>query len=432
MSGQVRFILRQKCLIQGRRLLCSEDTSKASPKTPFLNFSWSAIGVLAGAIVLYYPVSKSIFEDASPLIMKTIAGDLTRKLCETSISTTEYNNVRNDSDYVTRPSLENCILQASEQSLKNKGGAYTIVVGAKGAGKTSAVARVLRAKKGMLALLVSDNDTPESIILKLIKKCGIDVKQGLKIDLEEFGPVLLKAAEVRKGRPIIIVFEVERSTVSVEILNLIKNFAKYLAVYASVIIVLSEANAGLVFGDDKRQKIIWVDEMSTEEAKEYARKVHPDVSDADLELLFDKVGKLPLDILYSMMALKKGIPVAQIIEDAVLAADSDLVAFKLEPILAALKTSPDGVDVRAFNGVKYEGINLAQPKRVAVAMKETNCLVYHMPSKQYRLASRAHRTALMQYLVPNNFYLFLFSLFSSPVKNVNPPVEVDSPPVVVK
>ena len=64
-----------------------------------------------------------------------------------------------------------------------------------------------------------------------------------------------------------------------------------------------------------------------------------------------------------------------------------------------------------------------------------------MPSKQYRLASRAHRTALMQYKgpvknvnppVPNNFYLFLFSLFSSPVKNVNPPVEVDSPPVVVK
>ena len=69
---------------------------------------------------------------------------------------------------------------------------------------------------------------------------------------------------------------------------------------------------------------------------------------------------------------------------------------------------------------------------VAVAMKKKNCIVYHMPSKQYRLASRAHRTALMQYKVPNNFYLFLFSLFSSPVKNVNPPVEVDSPPVVVK
>jgi hypothetical protein len=192
---------------------------------------------------------------------------------------------------------------------------------------------------------------------------------------------------------------------------LIKNFVKYLAVYANVIIVLSEANAGLVFGDDKRQKIVWVGEMDTEEAKEYARKLHPDVSDADLNLLFDKVGKLPLDILNSMTALKEGIPVAQVIDDAVLAAKADLAAFKLKPILAALKASPDGVDVVAFDGVKYEGADLGAPKQVAVAMKETNCLIYHMPSKQYRLASRAHRTALMQY---------------------NPPVEVVSPPVAVK
>ena len=230
----------------------------------------------------------------------------------------------------------------------------------------------------------------------------------MDIDLEEFGPVLLKAAEIRKGRPITIVFEVERTSASVAILNLIKNFAKYLAVYANVIIVLSEANAGLVLSDDERQKILWVDEMDTEEAKEYARKLHPGVSDADLELLFDKVGKLPLKILNSMKALKKGRPVAQIVDDAVLAAEADFIAFKLEPILAALKASPDGVHIRAFNGVEYKGTDLGEPMEVAVFMKKKNCLVYHMPSKEYRLASRAHRTALMQY---------------------NPPVE---PPVVVK
>ena len=50
--------------------------------------------------------------------------------------------------------------------------------------------------------------------------------------------------------------------------------------------------------------------MDTEEAKQYARKVHPDVSDADLNLLFDKVGKLPYKILLSMKALKEGILVA--------------------------------------------------------------------------------------------------------------------------
>lgn len=107
-----------------------------------------------------------------------------------------------------------------------------------------------------------------------------------------------------------------------------------------MIIVLSEANAGLAFGDDKRQKIVWVDEMDTEEAEEYARKLHPGVSDADLKPLFDKVGKLPLDILSSMTALKKGIPAAQIIEEAVLGAEKDLVAFTLKPLLAALMATP--------------------------------------------------------------------------------------------
>ena len=187
---------------------------------------------------------------------------------------------------------------------------------------------------------------------------------------------------------------------------LIKNFAKYLAVSASVIIMLSEANSGLVFGVDGRQEIVWVDEMDTEEAEEYARKLHPGFPDADLKLFFDKVGKLPLDILRSMTALKEGIPAAQIIEEAVLAAKEDLAAFDLKPILAALKATPDGVHVRAFNGVEHKGVNLAEPKDVAVAMKKRNCIVYHMPSREYRLASRAHRTALMRYNSPVTFWGF--------------------------
>ena len=112
-----------------------------------------------------------------------------------------------------------------------------------------------------------------------------------------------------------------------------------------------------------------------------------------------------------MTALKDGISAAQIIEEAIAAAEADLVAFALEPILAALKATPDGVHVRAFNGVEHKGVNLAEPKDVAVAMKKTNCLLYHMPSGEYPLASRAHRTAFMRY---------------------NPPVEIVSPPVVLK
>ena len=154
MLGQVRFISRQKCFIRVRRLLCSEDTSKVSSKT-FSSFRWSAAAIFASGIAsataiftlgimvfnslnvfkdFYsnYPVYKAIIEDTRPVIMKMIEGDLTTKLCEKSASITEFYNVGDGCDYVTRLVLENCILQASEQSLKNKGGVHTIIVGAKG------------------------------------------------------------------------------------------------------------------------------------------------------------------------------------------------------------------------------------------------------------------------------------------------------------
>ena len=78
------------------------------------------------------------------------------------------------------------------------------------------------------------------------------------------------------------------------------------------------------------------------------------------------------------------------------AAKRDLAGFTHKPILKALKASPDGVRTVKFDGVKHEGVNLAQPKQVAVAMKEQASIVYHLPSGEYRLASRAHRTALLE------------------------------------
>jgi hypothetical protein len=159
-----------------------------------------------------YPVNSQIVKENGPKIMKMIAGDLTVKLCETIPSFTELYNVGDGRKYVASPSLANFILQASEQSLEDKGGVCTIIVGPKGPGKSSAVARVLSGKKGVVALLMSDTDTPESVILRLVKLCGIDVQGGVSIGLDEFGPVLLKAAEMRKDLPITIALEVERTS----------------------------------------------------------------------------------------------------------------------------------------------------------------------------------------------------------------------------
>ena len=108
------------------------------------------------------------------------------------------------------------------------------------------------------------------------------------------------------------------------------------------------------------------------------------------------MGTVPLDIFDFAEALEEGENVATYIEETLRAANSDLLRFAHEPILVALKASLDGVSTDDFRGVKHEGVSLAQPKDVAVAMKKQTAIVYHLPSGEYRMASRAHRTALLE------------------------------------
>ena len=108
------------------------------------------------------------------------------------------------------------------------------------------------------------------------------------------------------------------------------------------------------------------------------------------------MGTLPLDVGAFATALQRGKTADDFIETALLAAETDLAGFTHKPILKALKLSPDGVRTVKFDGVEHKGVNLASPKKVAVAMQETNAIVFHKPSGEYRLASRAHRTALLE------------------------------------
>ena len=95
-------------------------------------------------------------------------------------------------------------------------------------------------------------------------------------------------------------------------------------------------------------------------------------------------------------SLESGKSAADHIENVLSIADNDLSAFPHEPILEALKLSPDGIRTKVFRGLENKGVNLAEPKQVSVAMKERNAIIYHHPSGEYRMASRAHRTALVE------------------------------------
>jgi len=338
--------------------------------------------------------------------------------------------------YVPRPTLENDILQVYNASLDEKAtGEYTVIVGTNGAGKSSAVAHALHMKPGTLRVKVAPAETSSSLYRKLLTISGRALEEKIDLGFDVLYPVFETIAEA--GRPVTIVIEVEgeAGSSSADTLCVVKSTAKELAPVANVIVILSGVNAGLLaFGDDRRQQFIWVDDMTHEEATAFAKGLYPEVADDDLQKFFEKVGTvcsrvvqrpvvhlchngqhphlrllfcmhnylflqagtLPLDVGQFAMALKRGETADDLIEATLRAAKSDLIGFIHTPILEALKISPDGVRTDVFRSVKHEGVHLAQPKDVAAAMKKQQAIVYHIPSREYRLATRAHRTALLE------------------------------------
>ena len=91
------------------------------------------------------------------------------------------------------------------------------------------------------------------------------------VGLDQINKELHAAMEKRNGQPMTVLFQVERSSSSQNVLSLVKHTAKDFALFANVLIVLSEANAVLGFGDDRRQKFILVGEMTPGEASSTSR-----------------------------------------------------------------------------------------------------------------------------------------------------------------
>ena len=204
-------------------------------------------------------------------------------------------------NYVSRPSIEDKILQVYNSPLRSGRDSYTVVVGPTGSGKDFDTMRVLGQKPGVLWVSVSEALTPSSLLRRLLQTSGVAVEQNMLLGLNVLLPVFQQIADHNDGRPITIVFDVsvEEGPSLENVLYSVKSAAKKLAPAANVIVLLSGTTAGITFDDYRMEKIIWVDEMTHEEAAAYAKKLFPAVADTDVELLFDKVGDLSCDFCHA-------------------------------------------------------------------------------------------------------------------------------------
>lgn len=302
--------------------------------------------------------------------------------------------------YQERVVLEKKIKAAMDKKASDNG-FYTIIAGVKGAGKTTLVEKLCQNRTGVIRIAVNNEDNINTITNKLLDVC-LPSYQYASIRQtsmnSELQAAFIKAAK-QKGNPIVVIFDVERLNTTNNALSSIKHFAKMIAPTANVLIVLSEGNAVLEFGGDSRQKFIWVDEMTEEEATINSKKIG--INEKYLGTLFSTLGRLPLTLRNCRDALDdvddSDKPFNDFVNEELSMAKNDLAAFQHQVILVALKEKPQGVRSGTFKGIKNEGILLSEPKDVAIAMKKRNCIMYHFPSGEYRLASQAHKTALISY-----------------------------------
>ena len=296
--------------------------------------------------------------------------------------------------YISRPALEGKILAVYEKVNLN-GGYYTIVYGVKGAGKSTSVQAALGDKTGVVVVRVAAGDTREKVIASIYHSCK-------KIRLtssssKEITDAMLAATKERGGRPMTVVFEVESASSSDVVMNVVKHIAKEFAEAANVLLVLSEANAVLGFGEDPRQKFIFVDEMTREEARKFVEKRNLKISSDDFNKFADKCGTRPMPLEDFCLAVRDGQTVDEHIGKVLDLARGDLVAFIHKPILAALKKTPGGVHHTFFDAVKDNGALLSSPKDVVPGMKKVGAIMFDFEAREYKLFSKAHQTALETY-----------------------------------
>jgi len=305
-----------------------------------------------------------------------------------------------DFDYFPREDVDrklNFLLGLNTGTISFNGD-YTIVVGPKGSGKSTTVAHALDGKPWVKLIQVHS---------------GLEVKEFREMVDDVLGlkshPRFLEGCR-RGGHAMTIVFDVETGPSS-ELVQVIRKTAKYMAINANVIIILSEAYLAMDFaGSEPRERFVWVSELTAAQATAYvAAKIDKtdkgetaDTLKSAMNAYIQQVSRNPKMLDSCIDRLKEGEKIDEIISKEIKTATRDINAFQLKPIIEALKVHPEGVSRLDFagqvctykDGEKVKWAKLSFPKDVAPAMKECKAIIYHYPTGEYRPYSTAHANAL--------------------------------------
>ena len=167
--------------------------------------------------------------------------------------------------------------------------AYTVAIGPRGGGKSTAVEMAASKRNGTLSVTVTDHSTMYEVIAEAIRAAEFEAfgteslrADGFTITTDaQLALVMQKAAELRTPHdpswiPTLIV-EVDQHATDGTVTNVAKMLKRLCVDHraARVVLVLPDAIAGFALPDDPaRQNIVWVEDLSEVEAHAYLDKRH--------------------------------------------------------------------------------------------------------------------------------------------------------------
>jgi hypothetical protein len=345
---------------------------------------------------------------------------------------------------VPRPTLENALRSFADSE---PGMVYLVVVGPKGAGKTTLVQHALAGRPGVIVVATGPKIF-DPLGLQIVKKLGLS-ESALSVDLVN---VLenLGREKLADGKQLVIVVEVDRATLSEATADAVLTIKKLSSDGKSckAILVMSDANAAFQLpSDPDRQDFLWVGGMTLAEITMYlaargklqtestaTKVVAPEDAAANKELIarayyaasakpsfFEKLGKrLPAGANARDPAVLAA--VKQAIHDAHLSATRDVkglagdnptvpYAAIYRELLAACDVEearrveladseraklPPVTDVVGIADESLPGMPAA--KFMGLQFKERHALHFHSDTDTFHFASAAHRHAAKEWI----------------------------------
>jgi hypothetical protein len=297
--------------------------------------------------------------------------------------------------YVSRPTLESAITSIVNRQEANA--KYFVVYGPKGVGKSVLIDKCVQGQKGVVKVLIGSVFDKRGILQVLstdiLGKRVAAVNEGDMVNI-------LDNAKVDGILPTLI-FEIELGQAEQTAgINNVRSLCKQFAVCSNCIIILSETNEVLMFGQDiDREEFILVPELTRVEALEFVRRRRRKgiaLDEKEIMHLFENVGTTAL----TLEAFLKGtMSVDEFIAHRMAAAKHDLIRCPFQPILRALKAHPEGVSPAYFKKEECKGVDMSSPVAVGKFMTaaQSNAVFFNMNEGVYKLNSCALKVALRSF-----------------------------------